>query len=65
MNGIRHHTYLLRVWSETDHGRAPAFRAALTDVTTQETRYFDEAEALAVHLKTLHRDAPDGGGRTT
>ncbi len=48
------HTYVLRVWSEQEHGRPTAFRAALTNVATKETRYFSDALALVRHLRELH-----------
>ncbi len=47
------HTYVLRIWSEREHGRPPAFRAALTDVATKETHYFSDALALVRHLREL------------
>jgi len=52
--------YLLRVWSERDHGKPSAFRAALTEVATHETRYFTDARALASHLKSLDETAESG-----
>jgi len=55
------HTYVLRVWSEHEHGRHPAFRAALTDVATKETRYFSDAAALAHYLRGLHERGAGAG----
>lgn len=55
------HTYLLRVWSEAEHGQSRAFRAALTDVATRETRYFTDARELAQHLRSLQGVPPDTG----
>jgi len=55
------HTYVLRVWSEHEHGRPAAFRAALTNVTTKETLYFSDEAALARYLRALHERGADAG----
>lgn len=54
-----HRTYVLRIWTEQEHGRSPAFRAALLNVATREMRYFSDVAELAVHLKSLPADAVD------
>lgn len=62
MDEAANHTFLLRVWKEVEHGHPPAFRAALTDISTRETRYFADAEALARHFVALQdaKREPDG-----
>ncbi|MEJ2291605.1 MAG: hypothetical protein P8Y05_07800 [Deinococcales bacterium] len=59
MSEPANHTYLLRVWGEAEHGQSRAFRAALTDVATRETRYFTDVKALARHLRSLQGVPPD------
>jgi hypothetical protein len=54
MSDDTNRTYLLRVWTEREHDRPPAFRAALTEVATRETVYFSDVRALARHLKALN-----------
>ena len=61
MSEPANHTYLLRVWSEAEHGQPPSFRAALTDVATRETVYFSNVKALAQHLRIVHGVPSDGG----
>lgn len=61
MSDTANHTYVLRVWNEDEHGRPPAFRAALTDVATRETLYFSDARALARHLGALPEIRSDDG----
>lgn len=57
------HTYLLRVWRESEHSGPGPIRAALTDVATRETRYFADVHALARHLRSLEGpEHGDGGG---
>lgn len=54
-------TYVLRVWSENEHGHPPAFRAALTNVATKETVYFSDAVTLADYLRALHDQGASPG----
>ena len=61
------HTYIVRVWSESNTGGSRVWRASVLDTTNQERLYFSSANLLAEFLvevsdvpasSTLEKTAP-------
>ncbi len=47
---MNNHTYIVRVWLESNPGGSSVWRASVVDVNSQERLYFSSAQQLAEFL---------------
>lgn len=59
------HTYIVRVWSESNAGGSSVWRASVLDATNQERLYFSSADLLAEFLVEISDAKPASALETT
>jgi hypothetical protein len=56
---MNNHTYIVRVWLESNLGGSSVWRASVLDATSQERLYFSSADRLAEFLYEASDTRPD------
>jgi hypothetical protein len=56
---MNNHTYIVRVWLESNPGSSSVWRASVLDANSQERLYFSSADLLAAFLYEVGDGKPD------
>jgi hypothetical protein len=56
---MNNHTYIVRVWLESNPGGSSVWRASVLNANSQERLYFSSADRLAAFLYEVSDGKPD------